>query len=108
MIDMNAPRGAIPGAPWTWIRPIVILVLGVVAIVLCAGEGAVLAVGAGGGLMGTMHAILPRSSVLPAGTMGGPEVKSQVIQMPGGDDVPGGLGVRLGRGETPSSGRTIS
>ena len=62
MIGMNAPQGAMPGTPWTWIRPIVILALGVVAFVLCAAEGAVLAVTAGGGLMGTMHAILPRSA----------------------------------------------
>lgn len=62
MLDMNAPKGARPWTPWSWIRPIVILVLGVAAYVICAGEGPALAVTAGGALMGTFHAILPRSS----------------------------------------------
>lgn len=72
MLDMKTPKGARPGTFWAWARAIVILVLGVVAYVLCVGEGPVLAVGAGGTLMGTLHAILPRSAPPPSDESGAP------------------------------------
>ena len=72
MLDMNAPVGARPGAPWSWIRTIVILALGAVAYLLCAREGPVLALGAGGTLMVTLHGILPKPSK-PASDDEGPE-----------------------------------
>lgn len=61
MVDRRAPRGARPWTPWIWVRPLVILALGVAAYLLCAGEGPALALGAGATLMGTSHAFLPRS-----------------------------------------------
>lgn len=67
MVDMNPPSGARPGGPWAWIRPLLIVTTSGAAYVACAGEGTALAVGTAAALMGTLHAVLPRSPRPPRG-----------------------------------------